>query len=111
MEHLIVFSHLRWNFVWQRPQHLLSRLGRRWRVVFVEEPMTGTESDHLERLAPCAGVQAIHAEALAQRVARTSWEATALAMGHLITQAGQAHRVLERDGALTGQEAARAVAR
>ena len=41
MDHLIAFSHLRWNFVWQRPQHLLSRLARRWRVVFVEEPVTG----------------------------------------------------------------------
>jgi len=28
MPHLIVFSHLRWNFVFQRPQHLLSRLAR-----------------------------------------------------------------------------------
>ena len=36
---LVVFSHLRWNFVYQRPQHLLSRLARRWRVVFVEEPV------------------------------------------------------------------------
>ena len=23
---LVVFSHLRWDFVWQRPQHLLTRL-------------------------------------------------------------------------------------
>lgn len=35
---LLVFSHLRWDFVFQRPQHLLERLGARWRVVFVEEP-------------------------------------------------------------------------
>lgn len=35
---LVVFSHLRWNFVYQRPQHLLTRLGVHWRVVFVEEP-------------------------------------------------------------------------
>ncbi len=57
MEHLVVFSHLRWNFVWQRPQHLLSRLARRWRVVFVEEPVTGAVAPGLERLQPCAGVQ------------------------------------------------------
>lgn len=57
MEHLVVFSHLRWNFVWQRPQHLLSRLARRWRVVFVEEPVTGEAQPRLERLQPCAGVQ------------------------------------------------------
>ena len=28
MTHLVVFSHLRWNFVYQRPQHLLSRLAK-----------------------------------------------------------------------------------
>jgi len=36
---LLVFSHLRWGFVYQRPQHLLSRLAGRWRVLFVEEPL------------------------------------------------------------------------
>jgi UDP-galactopyranose mutase len=25
---LICFSHLRWNFVFQRPQHLMSRFAR-----------------------------------------------------------------------------------
>ena len=33
MPHLIVFSHLRWDFVFQRPQHLLSRLARHYPVV------------------------------------------------------------------------------
>lgn len=36
---LLVFSHLRWGFVYQRPQHLMSRLAGRWRVLFVEEPV------------------------------------------------------------------------
>ena len=57
MDHLLAFSHLRWNFVWQRPQHLLSRLASRWRVVFFEEPVPGAARAHLERIAPCAGVQ------------------------------------------------------
>ena len=35
----IVHSHLRWDFVWQRPQQLLSRLARRAPVLFVEEPL------------------------------------------------------------------------
>src|SRR3954470_22555292 len=35
---LLCFSHLRWNFVYQRPQHLLSRAVRDYNVVFVEEP-------------------------------------------------------------------------
>ena len=37
---LICFSHLRWNFVFQRPQHLMSRFAREMNVVFWEEPMT-----------------------------------------------------------------------
>lgn len=36
---LVVFSHLRWDFVWQRPQHLLTRLACGRRVIVVEEPM------------------------------------------------------------------------
>jgi UDP-galactopyranose mutase len=40
MRDLICISHLRWDFVWQRPQHLLSRLARSARVLFVEEPIT-----------------------------------------------------------------------
>jgi UDP-galactopyranose mutase len=35
---LICFSHLRWNFVFQRPQHLMSRFARTGRVVYWEEP-------------------------------------------------------------------------
>ena len=36
---IIVHSHLRWDFVWQRPQQLLSRLALRNHVLFVEEPI------------------------------------------------------------------------
>ncbi|AEG94391.1 glycosyltransferase [Ramlibacter tataouinensis] len=57
MQTLVVFSHLRWNFVYQRPQHLLSRLAARWRVVFIEEPMLHAQEPHLERIKPCPGVQ------------------------------------------------------
>jgi UDP-galactopyranose mutase len=35
---LVCLSHLRWGFVFQRPQHLMSRHARRRRVYFVEEP-------------------------------------------------------------------------
>lgn len=41
MESLIVFSHLRWDFVYQRPQHLISRLARHYRIYFIEEPEPG----------------------------------------------------------------------
>jgi UDP-galactopyranose mutase len=36
---LLCFSHLRWDFVWQRPQHVMSRLARDREVYFVEEPL------------------------------------------------------------------------
>src|SRR6185369_17392663 len=36
---LICFSHLRWDFVYQRPQHLLSRFACKNRVFFIEEPI------------------------------------------------------------------------
>lgn len=34
---LICFSHLRWNFVFQRPQHLISRFASHGRVYFIED--------------------------------------------------------------------------
>jgi glycosyltransferase involved in cell wall biosynthesis len=36
---LIVQSHLRWDFVWQRPQQILSRFAEYAPVLFVEEPL------------------------------------------------------------------------
>jgi UDP-galactopyranose mutase len=42
---LIVFSHLRWDFVYQRPQHILSRLSARRRVLFIEEPVHDAAAD------------------------------------------------------------------
>jgi glycosyltransferase involved in cell wall biosynthesis len=36
---LICFSHLRWDFVYQRPQHLMSRAAKGRQVVFFEEPV------------------------------------------------------------------------
>ncbi len=36
---LLCFSHLRWDFVFQRPQHLLTRAAETHRVFFIEEPL------------------------------------------------------------------------
>src|SRR5687768_17627980 len=36
---IVCFSHLRWDFVYQRPQHLLSRFAKRHDVLFIEEPV------------------------------------------------------------------------
>lgn len=45
---LLCLSHLRWNFVFQRPQHLLSRFARERRVFFYEEPLYGPGLPRLE---------------------------------------------------------------
>lgn len=55
---LIVHSHLRWDFVWQRPQQILSRIARSNPVLFVEEPtfLDDVESAGLELSRPHEGV-------------------------------------------------------
>lgn len=35
---VVVFSHLRWGFVWQRPQQFLSRFAKKHSILFIEEP-------------------------------------------------------------------------
>jgi glycosyltransferase involved in cell wall biosynthesis len=57
MKTIIVFSHLRWNFVYQRPQHIQSRLALHWRIIFIEEPVTHAEQPRLERFEPAPGVE------------------------------------------------------
>jgi UDP-galactopyranose mutase len=37
---VVCFSHLRWDFVFQRPQHLMTRFARNGRVFFIEEPVS-----------------------------------------------------------------------
>jgi glycosyltransferase involved in cell wall biosynthesis len=39
LPNIVCLSHLRWDFVYQRPQHLLSRFARHTRLYFVEEPI------------------------------------------------------------------------
>ena len=45
---LICFSHLRWNFVYQRPQHLMSRFAKHARVFFFEEAVYDAPSQYNE---------------------------------------------------------------
>lgn len=52
---LVCLSHLRWDFVYQCPHHLLSRFARLARVCFVEEPISLLEESEQEwgRLGGC----------------------------------------------------------
>ena len=55
---LVCFSHLRWNFVFQRPQHLMTRFAREYQVFYWEEPLPDAEatSPHLDRSSDPSGV-------------------------------------------------------
>ncbi|MGI8961156.1 MAG: hypothetical protein ACR2IV_15595 [Bryobacteraceae bacterium] len=54
---LICMSHLRWGFVFQRPQHLMSRFARTRRVFFIEEPIFEDTEPYLKSsVCPKTGV-------------------------------------------------------
>ena len=44
---ILCFSHLRWNFVYQRPQHLMSLAARDYTVLFIEEPLIEDSEPYL----------------------------------------------------------------
>src|SRR5438477_1076847 len=46
---IITLSHLRWDFVYQRPQHVLARLAARHPVIFIEEPVFTPPSDGVQQ--------------------------------------------------------------
>jgi UDP-galactopyranose mutase len=50
---ILVGSHLRFDGVWQRPQHVVTRLGQRVPVLFVEEPFAAADdADEPESAGP-----------------------------------------------------------
>ncbi len=53
---LVCHSHLRWDWVYQRPQHLLSRMARRWPVILEEEPVFDDRRPGLDILPVADGV-------------------------------------------------------
>jgi glycosyltransferase involved in cell wall biosynthesis len=54
---LVCLSHLRWDFVYQRPQHLMSRFARAARVFFYEEPVFGDGPPRLQVSERSGGVR------------------------------------------------------
>ncbi|NHZ83084.1 NAD(P)-binding protein [Massilia sp. CCM 8695] len=56
MSTIIVFCHLRWDFVYQRPQQLLSRLAQYFRILFVEEPVHDDGGSFMEQSTPVPNV-------------------------------------------------------
>ena len=45
---MIVFCHLRWEFVYQRPQHIISRMAQNLKILFVEEPIGFSEDNEYD---------------------------------------------------------------
>src|SRR3954464_2123321 len=56
---LLCFSHLRWHFVFQRPQHLMTRCARDRRVFFIEEPVQQPGADARLAVNLCDGVHVV----------------------------------------------------
>ena len=72
---LVCFSHLRWDWVYQRPQHLLKRAAANRRVFFVEEPICDDGSVRLEVRERDAGVKVVTPylpEGLCSPIAKTA---------------------------------------
>jgi len=57
---IVCYSHLRWNFVYQRPQHLMSRFASHFRIFFVEEPLFDVEAAYTELSKPAENVWVVH---------------------------------------------------
>ena len=53
---IIVHCHLRWDFVWQRPQQIFSRLAAHHRILFLEEPLREGGEAQLRITEPQANV-------------------------------------------------------
>lgn len=57
---LLCLSHLRWGFVYQRPQHVMSRLAKDYEVIFFEEPVYSEgQAPQLDVSTPVSGVSVV----------------------------------------------------
>ncbi|EGM77359.1 protoporphyrinogen oxidase [Rheinheimera sp. A13L] len=56
MPTIIVFCHLRWDFVYQRPQHLLSQLAQHFEIIVVEEPFYHAGKSFLKTYTPAPNI-------------------------------------------------------
>jgi Glycosyl transferases group 1 len=76
---IVCVSHLRWEFVLQRPQHLLSRAARDGRVLYVEEPVCDVREPHMVcRTAGEVTIAVPHLPASFSDREETAWQARLL---------------------------------
>ena len=89
---LLCFSHLRWNFVTQRPQHLMLRFAKDMEVLYWEEPEYGTDSAHLSITQEPGGVVRV----VPQLVSPDDWQQNQVILGQLLDAYLAGHRVTVR---------------
>jgi glycosyltransferase involved in cell wall biosynthesis len=94
---LIVQSHLRWDFVWQRPQQLLSRMAKHAPVLFIEEPffLDDIAANRLDISTPSFNVTRVVPQLTS--TLRDDYDSSIEAVKDLVTQA------LSAGGSLDGQ--------
>ena len=91
---ILCLSHLRWDFVFQRPQHLLSRAVKHGRVFYVEEPVFDGDSFRVELAARENGVRIVVPH-VPRGSDRTTWMAAQRhCLARLIDEHGLADFVL-----------------
>lgn len=56
MQTIVVFCHLRWDFVYQRPQHLMTQLAQHYNIVFVEEPIYHAGESFMKKSVPAPNI-------------------------------------------------------
>jgi len=56
---MVCVCHLRWDFVYQRPQHLMTRFAKNGRVFYIEEPVLSNGPAHLKLSERDSGVTVV----------------------------------------------------
>jgi glycosyltransferase involved in cell wall biosynthesis len=69
---LLCLSHLRWKFVFQRPQHLLTRAAKDFRVFFFEEPQFGATRAPILESTPAEGGVTVLTPVLPEELSATA---------------------------------------
>jgi glycosyltransferase involved in cell wall biosynthesis len=74
---IVVHSHLKWDWVWQRPQQFHSRLSRKHRVLFVEAPEIVEDADvthaDLREVSDFPNINVLQIKIPARRRSDTRW--------------------------------------
>lgn len=90
---LLVFSHLGWHFVFQRPQHLLTRLAADRPVFFVEEPIHDPAGPFWETTQPASNITVLRAHTPGDEPGFS--DAQIAAMRPLVRELSRTHGVQE----------------